>query len=179
MKGDSMQDDTTAVAAPALAPAANQVTRGDATSRVCIQIFIFRGDPDVYYKRHTLLYFTCPDVAGFFQTVHTQRDGDKGPWVVHRHYDETDWVLDSDNYEAHVNAGAVVMPTGQEMRPVEIVAGTPVGDTQGEEADTAWNDQHFVLAGLQRLVDAGLQTSEWYEVVEGEMMEKLLEGAVE
>ena len=39
---------------------------------IAITIYIFRGNPDQYYNRHVLLYFTSPDLTNFQETVHAQ-----------------------------------------------------------------------------------------------------------
>lgn len=151
---------------------------GDATDekplRVCLTIFVFRGCPDTYFNRHVMAHFTSPDDPGLYETIHTQRMGKGGPWKVFRVRGVQNWFLTND-YLSHVNAGAMVVPSGQELAPVEIVASTPV---EGRDQDSGWNCQNFVLEGLQEMVRRKLQTQEWYDSIEGELIDQLLEGAV-
>ncbi|POR34214.1 hypothetical protein TPAR_05586 [Tolypocladium paradoxum] len=146
----------------------------DGCMTIALTIFIFRGQPDAYYKRHVLIYFTSPDNPNFHETVHAQRNDDRSPWRVDQIHKRTNWPL-SDTYLSHVNAGTVQVSSGQEMLPVDIVAATPVG---GREVDSGWNCQHFVLEGLQALVYHGFQTQEWYDFVEGELTDQLINGAI-
>ncbi|PNY22173.1 uncharacterized protein TCAP_07176 [Tolypocladium capitatum] len=146
----------------------------DSCTTISLTIYIFRGQPDVYYNRHVLIYFTSPDKPNFHETVHTQRDDDKSPWRVDQIHNRTDWFM-SVTYLTHVNAGTVQVWSGQEMVPVNIVAATPV---EGRESDGDWNCQKFVLEGLQALVYHGFQTQEWYDFVEGELADQLIDGAV-
>ena len=144
------------------------------STRSYIQVYIFRGTPDYYHKRHTLLYFTSPDNSEFYETIHVQRFDEKSNWEIDQlHSRKVDWVL-SGTYRSHVNAGAVIVPNGHEMRPVDAIAAMPLN----RESDPEWNCQHFVFEGLQTLVDEGLQTQEWYEVVAEEIAEKLVDGAL-
>lgn len=147
---------------------------GDNYSTIYLTLFVFRGRPDMYYKRHVLIYFTSPEKPNFHKTVHAQRDTDASPWALDQIHSQVDWSL-SINYLGHVNAGAVRVCKGEEMMPVNIVAATPV---QGREHDSGWNCQNFLLEGLQEIANCGLQTQEWYESVAGELMDKLLDGAV-
>ncbi|KAK3942375.1 hypothetical protein QBC46DRAFT_380046 [Diplogelasinospora grovesii] len=146
----------------------------DSYTTVCMTIFVFRGAPDAYYKRHVLIYFTSPDSPEFHETVHVQRENDASPWMVDRVHGQKDWDLTA-TYLSHVNAGAVLVHSGQEMVPVDIVAATPV---EGREQDSGWNCQNFVLEGLQRIMYYGFQTQEWYDSVEEELTSQLLEGAI-
>lgn len=146
----------------------------DGYTTICLTIFIFRGQPDVYYRRHILLYFTSPDDPGFHETVHAQRESDEDPWRVDQIHVEVNWMLTA-SYLNHVNAGAMLVQQGQEMAPVDIVAATPVA---GREEDSGWNCQNFVLEGLQSLVNQGFQTQEWYDFVEGELVDRLVDDAV-
>jgi len=139
---------------------------------ISLTIFYFRGVPDAWYKRHVLIYFTSPDLPDFYETVHAQRDDDSSPWAVDQIHTKMHWA-ESRTYLGHVNAGAVQVYRGQEMQPVDIVSATPVTDRESE-----WNCQHFLLEGLRGIVSAGLQTDEWYDWVEGELMDNLLEGSV-
>lgn len=145
-----------------------------ATSLIYIALHIFRGEPDTYYNRHVLAYFTSPDNPDFHEIVHTQRDTERSPWVPKRESGKIDWLLVL-NYLDHVNAGAIKVPKGQEMAPVSLVASANV---QGRETDSGWNCQHFLLEGLQKLVDGHYQTQAWYDAVQEELTDKLLEGAV-
>ncbi|KAK7223237.1 hypothetical protein V2G26_011240 [Clonostachys chloroleuca] len=146
----------------------------DATNTtICLTIFIFRGEPDMYFKRHVILYFTSPELPDFCETVHIQRVGETGPWMVDRARGAIDWALEA-NYCAHVNAGAVVVNRGEEMVPVAVTAGVPVQS----RLNMSWNCQNFVLEGLQALVDEGFQTQEWYSAVEDELVERLMDGTV-
>jgi hypothetical protein len=142
---------------------------------VCLTIFVFRGEPDAYYNRHVILYFTSPDLPDFHQTVHTQRESERGPWRVHRLEEAVEWALEA-RYLSHVNAGAVRVHPGLELAPVAVVATTPV---HGRDKEGDWNCQNFVLEGLQSLVDHKLQTKEWYDAVESELMDQLFEGAID
>lgn len=152
----------------------NEAINNNNTSLICITIYIFRGEPDTYYNRHVLAYFTSPDNPGFHETVHTQRDSDDTPWIPIRESEPNDWLLIV-NYHGHVNAGAVHVPRGQETALVDLVASANV---QGRETDSGWNCQHYLLEGLQKLVDCRIQTQAWYDVVQEELMDRLLEGAV-
>ena len=64
---------------------------------------------------------------------------------------------------------------GQEALPADIMASVPVAD---REQQTDWNGHHFVLEGLRKIVDEGLQSSEWYERIEGQLINKRLDNAV-
>ncbi|KAF4451542.1 hypothetical protein F53441_5499 [Fusarium austroafricanum] len=143
-------------------------------STVCITLYIFRGNPDFYFARHVLAYFTCPDNPNFHETVHAQHETESDPWKVDRIHRGIDWAL-SATYMDHVNAGALRVRRGREMDPVDVVAAIPV---EGRERITDWNCQNFVLEGLQALVSCGYQTQQWYDIVEGELMDKLLDGTV-
>jgi hypothetical protein len=128
----------------------------------------------MYSKRHVLIYFSSPENPNFHESVHVQRDDETSPWAVDQIHNKSDWIM-TRRYLSHVNAGAVRVWRGEEMIPVNIVAATPV---QGREHDSGWNCQSFLLEGLQEFVTYGLQTQEWYESVEGELMDRLLDGAV-
>jgi hypothetical protein len=133
-------------------------------------IYIFKGNPvDAWYKRHVLMYFTSPENKNFHETVHAQRDNELKPWRVDRIHKKVIWA-DSATYITHVNAGAVKVRKGHELDPVNAMAATPL---TGRDAD--WNCQHFLLEGLQALVSHGYQTQEWYDCVEGDLMDKLLD----
>jgi hypothetical protein len=140
---------------------------------ICMTIFIFRASPDLYSTRHVLMYFTSPDLPHFHETVHTQRmDELAADGFVDRLRDKADWATER-NYANHVNAGAVLVPRGQELLPVGIVAAIPTKGRDGE-----WNCQHFLYEGLQAIVDRGLQTLGWYDAIEDEMMDKIFDGTV-
>ena len=141
---------------------------------ICLRIFIFRGEPDVYYRRHVLCYFTSPTNRNFHETVRVQRENDQCPWKVDPVHDEMDWTL-SVRYIGHVNAGCFMMPQGEEMMLVDIVSKTPVTD---KEYNSDWNCLNFVLEGLGQIVSNGLQTQEWYDRVEKELIDKLVDGSV-
>lgn len=141
---------------------------------ICLTIFIFRGEPDFYFNRRVLLYFTSPDDPKFHETVHAQRNTDEDPWVVDRIHVEINWAM-TITYYSHVNAGAVLVQRGQEMVPVDVVAATPV---VGREEDGGWNCQNFLLEGLQGIVSQGFQTQEWYHAIEGELADRLIDGAI-
>ncbi|PNP76669.1 hypothetical protein FNYG_10088 [Fusarium nygamai] len=143
-------------------------------STVCITLYIFRGTPDFYFARHVLAYFTSPEDPSFHETVHAQHEDEGDPWKVDRIHRGVDWAL-SATYLSHVNVGAVKVWKGREMDPVNVVAGIPV---EGRERMSDWNCQTFILEGLQALVSEVYQTQEWYEAVEGELMDKLLDGCV-
>lgn len=146
----------------------------DATSLIHISIYLFRGQPDAYYNRHVIAYFTSPDNPDFHETVHTQRDTEWSPWVPKRESGKIDWVLVV-NYLGHINAGTIQVSRGQEMTPVSIVASANV---QGRETDSGWNCQHFLLEGLQKLVDNQYQTQAWYDDIEEDLTDMLLDEAV-
>lgn len=55
------------------------------------------------------------------------------------------------------------------------MASVPVAN---REQQTDWNGHHFVLEGLQKIVEEGLQSSEWYERIEGQLINKRLDNAV-
>lgn len=141
---------------------------------ICLTIFVFRGAPDFYYKRHVLLYFTSPDDPEFHETVHAQRERDEDPWFVDQIHVAVNWAATA-TYLSHVNAGALLVHCGQEMAPVSIVAATRV---VGREQDSGWNCQNFLLEGLQGIVSQGFQTQEWYDFVEGELADRLLDGSI-
>uniref|UniRef100_A0A1Y1MSK2 Uncharacterized protein n=1 Tax=Photinus pyralis TaxID=7054 RepID=A0A1Y1MSK2_PHOPY len=126
----------------------------------------------MWFNRHILLYFTSPEDLDFHETVHAQRYDAKSSWVVDRIHRRVEWAL-SETYVSHVNAGAVRVRRGEEMMPANIVAATPV---QGQEGD--WNCQKFILEGLRGIVSHGLQTNEWYNFMEGQITECLIDGAV-
>ncbi|KAJ4306558.1 hypothetical protein N0V88_001362 [Collariella sp. IMI 366227] len=137
-------------------------------------IYIFRGLPDVWNKRHVLLYFTSPDLSNFFETVHAQYkvdddDPNKGEWMVDQVHKRVQWD-ESRTYLTHVNAGALVVSPGQEMMPVDIIAATPIKNRPGD-----WNCQSFLYEGMQELVAQGYHGTEWYDWVEGEVMDRLLD----
>ncbi|KAM3513710.1 hypothetical protein MY11210_002619 [Beauveria gryllotalpidicola] len=136
-------------------------------------IFIFRGQPDVYYKCHVLIYFTTPDDGSFHETVHVQRDSESEP-KVDRIHSEVNWAL-TKNYIGHINVGAVQVLRSQKTAPIDIIASVPVARGL-DESD--WNCQSFLLEGLRTLVSQGLQTQEWYSWVEDELTSQLLEGTV-
>lgn len=169
-------------------------------SRIYLTLYVFRGDVDTWYNRHVLAYWTSPEDPALTRTVHARRDVDDGqeeqqegdpeeeelqqeqelqlqpqaPWRVEKDEASKSWALDK-KYLSHVNGGIVQVPRGQEARPAEIMASVSVAD---REQQTDWNGQHFVLEGLQKLVDQGLQSGEWYDWVEGQLMDKLMDGAV-
>ena len=87
---------------------------------------------------------------------------------------ETSWTA-CIAYFGHVNGGTVQVPAGREAIPADIMASVPVAN---REQQTDWNGHHFVLEGLQKIVDEGLQSREWYERVEGQLIDKLLDRAV-
>jgi hypothetical protein len=155
-----------------------ETIKPDNTSRgpsvVYLTIFVFRGEPDVYYKRHVLIYFTRPEDSSFHETVHVQRDHETGPWEVKRFHGAEDWTI-VPNYLSHVNAGTVLVQGGQEMLPVDIVADTPI---QGREQDDGWTCLNFVLEGLERIAKRGLQTKEWFGSVAEELTDRLFDGAI-
>lgn len=152
----------------------DNATTTTTTTTICLTIYIFRGEPDTWNNRHVLAYFTSPDLRGFHETVHTQREdtGPGAPWFVDRLHREMHWYAER-NYLDHVNAGAVLVPPGREMLPVERLAAVEVGERPGD-----WNCQHFLCEGLQRLVDEGLQAQEWCDAVCDELMDKILDAAV-
>lgn len=144
------------------------------STTVAMTIYMFRGTTDTYYNRHVLIYFTSPDLPDFHETVHAQHEDFGRPWVVDRVHISVDWALDA-LYIGHVNAGAVIVPRGQEMQPVTILEGTKV---DGRENESDWNCQHFILEGLQCIVHHGLQDQAWYDAIEGELLDILLEGTL-
>lgn len=139
-------------------------------------IYVFRGEPDFYHTRHVLLYFTSPSDADFHETVHVQRSGEKGPWEIDQIHQKQNWVLEN-TYLYHLNLGALRMPSGQEMAPVNIVATTPLLETNDDNPE--WNCQNFLYGGLQRLVQYGLETQDWFDHVQGQLMDLLIEGTVD
>jgi hypothetical protein len=168
-------------------------------SRIYLTLYVFRGDVDTWFNRHVLAYWTSPEDPALTRTVHARRDADDGqeeqqegdaddddeerqeqelqppaPWRVVTDKTSKSWALDK-KYLSHVNGGIVQVPRGQEARPAEIMASVSVAD---REQQTDWNGQHFVLEGLQKIVDQGLQSGEWYDWVEGQLMDKLMDGAV-
>ncbi|EFY94852.1 hypothetical protein X797_010645 [Metarhizium robertsii] len=149
-------------------------TQGDQaeTTRIHLSVFIFRGVPDVWYRRHVIMYFTSPDDPGFHKSVHVQRDNERLPWGVTLENGQAHWELDA-SYLSHVDAGYITVWKGEEMWPLNTVASVQV---EGREAD--WNCQNFVYEGLQAIVYLGLQEEAWYTWVQDEIMNQLLEGAV-
>lgn len=150
-------------------------------SRIFLTIYVFRGDTDTWYNRHVLAYWTSPDDPTLFRTVQARRMTDPenpenptAPWQVETEDAEISWALDT-TYLSHVNAGMVQVPEGQETLPVDIMVSVSVED---REQQTDWNGQHFVFEGLQKIVDKDLQSREWYEWVESQLMDKLMDGAV-
>ncbi|KAM3514567.1 hypothetical protein MY11210_001802 [Beauveria gryllotalpidicola] len=153
---------------------ATEYALSDRLFTVCMTIFIFRGQPDTYYNRHVLLYFSSPDCPTLHETIHAQRQEEDGPWNVYRLPGKTDWSEPS-NYLAHVNAGAIMVRGDAVMAPVTVVAATPVAD---RHKDGGWNCQNFLLEGLQALVHQGMQSQDWYDAVEEELLDKVIEDAV-
>ncbi|RWA05037.1 hypothetical protein EKO27_g10066 [Xylaria grammica] len=143
-------------------------------TKLYLTIFVFRGQPDVYYKRHVLIYFRSAEDPEFHETVHAIRDDEESPWRVDRVHKKTDWDM-SASYLYHCDGGALLVPKGQEMAPVDIMASISV---EHREADSGWNCQNFLLEGLKELVAAGYQEQEWYNAVEDALMDLLLDGAV-
>lgn len=149
------------------------------TARIYLTIYIFRGEEvDAWYNRHVLAYWTSPDKPTLFRTVQARRmedpDDPTPPWRVETDDTEISWALDT-TYLSHINGGIVQVPAGQETLPPDLMASVSV---EGREQQTDWNGQHFIFEGLQKIVDQGLQSGEWYEWVEGQLMDKLMEGAV-
>ncbi|KAF4120312.1 hypothetical protein GMORB2_3113 [Geosmithia morbida] len=143
---------------------------------ICPTIYIFRGDPDVYYKRHCIICFTSPDDDTLNESIHVQRDGEDDPWVLHRSHEDMDWIT-NDGYIGHVNVGAITVRGGADEAQLvaDIVAGTPL---HGPTHEREWNCQSFLLEGLKTLADEGFQTQAWYEDTMEEFMDRLIEGAV-
>ena len=122
-----------------------------------LTVYIFRGEPFATYNyRHALLYLTSPQLPHYHETVHTQRDEATGLWVMDRLHEPVAW-FETRAYVAHVSAGALRVPAGCEMAPVEAVAAVPVGARPPE-----WNCQIFLYEGFQVLVDRGWQMQEWW-----------------
>lgn len=144
----------------------------DDPAQVFLTIFIFRGNPDVHYKRHILLYATSSDDPNFHETIHVQRNDEDSPWAADRDQSERNWEM-SATYISHVNAGFVLANRGEEGAVMDVLASTPV---EGGEGD--WNCQNYLLEGLKLLVSHGYQTAEWYDHVEDEVTTALLDGAV-
>lgn len=141
---------------------------------VRLVLYIFRGEPDTYYKRHVLVYFTSPQDKHFHHTVHIRREYDNQPWDLDWEDASREWFISPKCIDA-VDAGRVI--TGQESKtaPVEIVAGTKITD---RELQTDFNCQSFLLEGFKQLVIQKYQTDEWYDNVEEELIEKLLRDAI-
>jgi hypothetical protein len=74
----------------------------------------------------------------------------------------------------HANAGAILVPKGQETRPVDASTAISLAGRDDE-----WNCQPFLLESLQAVVDRGLQTQEWFEGVTSELTDGLIDGALE
>lgn len=144
------------------------------TTSVYLTIFIFRGEPDVYYKRHVLSYFESSQDPDFHETVHVQRDDETSPWVLDNDHELRDWPLDP-YYIDHVNARSFAVSHGREMDVVAIAKSIPVND---RHQDGDWNCQSFVYEVLAEFVRRRLKTDDWYDRIEAEFMEKLLDGAV-
>lgn len=80
--------------------------------QIHMMIYIFRGAPDVYSRRHVLLYFQCPD-TNYHETVHVQRDTEGLPWVLDRFERQVDWWA-SATYISYVDAGSIIVAKGEE-----------------------------------------------------------------
>ncbi|KAI0435705.1 hypothetical protein F4803DRAFT_574024 [Xylaria telfairii] len=143
-------------------------------TKLYLSIYVFRGKPDVHYRRHVLAYFRSAEDSKFYETVHAVRDDDESPWKVDRIHKKIEWAM-SANYLYHCDGGALLVPRGQEMMPGNIIAAVPVKD---REQDSGWNCKNFLLEGLKELVAAGYQTQEWYSAVEDTLMNCLLDGAI-
>ncbi|KAJ8130389.1 hypothetical protein O1611_g3240 [Lasiodiplodia mahajangana] len=141
-------------------------------TKLYLSIYIFRGEPDVYQKRHVLAYFRSADDPSFYETVHIIRHDHKSPWKVDRVHMKTEWAM-NDDYLYHCDGGALLVPKGQEVVPVNIMAAIPVENREGD-----WNCQTFLLEGLRALATAGYQTQEWYNEVENALIDRLLDGAI-
>lgn len=150
--------------------------KGEYTT-VAMTMFLFRGQPDTHSNRHALIYFTSPDpdLADFFETVHIQRGEAGEPWMLGQISTKVNWQL-APTYLSHFHAGLVVVPRGQEMVPVDIVAGVPLA---GREFNTDWNGHNFLLEGLQGLVRQGLMEQEWYYAVQNDFIDHVLHGSLE
>lgn len=143
------------------------------TVRICAQLFIFKGKPNVWNERHVLTYFTSPDLPNYFHTVHAQREDASSDWVAAHLHGPQDWALDS-TYLSHINCGAIIVLRGKEMALVNIASGI-----SGSGRDQDWNCQNFVVEGLEEIVRQGFQTKEWLEFIMEEFMDKLLDGSVD
>ncbi|EAQ89260.1 hypothetical protein CHGG_05879 [Chaetomium globosum CBS 148.51] len=144
-----------------------------ASTTLILTVYIFRGEPtDTYNHRHALLYLTSPTLPHYHETIHTQRDEATDLWVVDRLHERVAW-FEARAYVGHVSAGALRVPAGREMEPVEAIAGVPAGARPPD-----WNCQNFLYEGFQVLVDRGWQTQEWWDEVVGEMMDRLLDATV-
>ncbi|KAH6627930.1 hypothetical protein F5144DRAFT_577296 [Chaetomium tenue] len=144
-----------------------------ASTTLILTVYIFRGEPtDTYNHRHALLYLTSPTLPHYHETIHTQRDEATDLWVVDRLHERVAW-FEARAYVGHVSAGALQVPVGCEMEPVEAIAGVPAGARPPD-----WNCQNFLYEGFQVLVDRGWRTQEWWDEVVGEMMDRLLDATV-
>ncbi|KAI0182195.1 hypothetical protein EV127DRAFT_493970 [Xylaria flabelliformis] len=143
-------------------------------TKLYLTIFVFRGEPDFYSRRHVLAYFQSAENSEFHETVHAIRDNGKSPWRVDRVHNKSDWIM-TVTYLSHCDGGVILVPRGQEMAPVDIMAAITV---KNREKDSGWNCQNFLLEGLEQLVTAGYQTQEWYNAVEDTLMNRLLDGAI-
>ncbi|KAI0118368.1 hypothetical protein GGR51DRAFT_572324 [Nemania sp. FL0031] len=139
-------------------------------TKLYLSIYIFAGNPDTWDSRHVLAYFQSAEDPNFHETVHA-RSIHSGPLQVAQVHVKRDWWLSS-NYIHHCDGGALLVPRGEEMAPVNIMAAVSV-----KRREKDFNCQKFLLEGLQRIVAAGYQTEEWYIEVEGALMDLLLDGA--
>ncbi|KAK7715691.1 hypothetical protein SLS63_011278 [Diaporthe eres] len=146
---------------------------GDDEVDLYITLYIFNGNTRAYYDRHVLTYFTKKDDPSFHEIVHVERDEMGDPYRPVRFHTPRNYLLSND-YCGHVNAGTVRVKRGQEMKVVDIAASV---DVEGKELDSGWNCQHYVLEGLQKLVDHGYKQQGWYNSVENELFDSLLDGA--
>ncbi|KAF7514529.1 hypothetical protein G7054_g15234 [Neopestalotiopsis clavispora] len=143
-------------------------------SKVAMTIFIFRGQPDVYYKRHVLIYFESPEDPNFHETLHVQREDASLPWAIDHSDTAREWGL-SKRYINHVYVPIVAVAEGRQKDVVNAAKSVSV---EGKEVDSSWNCQNFVYEALGAIAGVGYLTSEQCTEVEEELMDKLIEGAV-
>ncbi|TLD22189.1 hypothetical protein PspLS_08166 [Pyricularia sp. CBS 133598] len=160
-------------------------------------VHIFRGEPDSWNNRHVLLYLESAQNPNFHETLHVQRLADEIgkdkddkqmrskekmrstqrdglPWKLDRFNKQVNWT-DSVTYIKHLHAGLVYVDSQYEEQVADIIASQPVPN----HSVTDQNCQTWLMGAMNRLVEAGLQTQEWYDWFEEELINLLMDGSVD
>lgn len=148
----------------------SELDANSAKTGVRMRLYVFRGSPDVYYRRHVIMEVETPD---FYEHIHIQRPSDKHPWHIERSPEWTDWLM-SHKYVSHFHAGITVVPKGWEPKILDAFEAVPVVNREGD-----WNCQKFILEGMEGLVKKGYQTQAWYDAIESELLDHLFQNALE